>query len=194
LILVGKSGSSINYYVEWFLAGSVFVGASVRPAADAVFPRNEGKESVAASFNPFILIPLLVAAGAVITPYVSKVDQIKTAEDEAQLTTLIRRISESNRPVISDNMVILREAGKEVMFEPAIVAELASTKVYDERPFLRMIHNRDFAFFVTDGGRGDRDFDSRYSPAVAAAIYRYYPRIQRMAGLTVHLPAVSQLN
>jgi hypothetical protein len=87
-------------------------------------------------------------------------------------------------------MVILREAGKEVLFEPAIVAELTATKGYDERPFLRMIHNRDLAFFVTNGGRGEWVFDSRYSPAVAAAIYQDYPRVQKMAGLIVHLPPV----
>jgi hypothetical protein len=190
LILVGKSGAGINYYVEWFLAGSVFVGAGVRNAAYPLLHQAVGKASVAVSFA-FILIPLLVAAGAFITPHVKKVDHVKTAEDQAQLTTLIRQIKESGRPVISDNMVILREAGKEVEFEPSIVAELTSTKVYDERPLLRMIHNKAFAFFVTDGERGERNFDSRYSPAVAAAIYQDYPRVQKMAGLIVHLPEVS---
>jgi hypothetical protein len=78
-----------------------------------------------------------------------------------------------------------------VVLEPAIVAELGSTGVYDQRPLIRMIRGGQFAFFVTAGGRGEALFDTRYNPPVAAAIYQAYPRIVKMAGLTVHLPAAA---
>jgi len=188
LILVGKSGSTINYYVDWFFAVSIFVGVSVRPAADALFaPTNANKS---AFFNLSILFPFLVGAGALLVPPAIHNDKFKNPEYRAELQSLMQRLKDSKRPVISDNMTILREAGKEVVFEPAIVAELTATKVYDERPFLQMIHNKDFEFFVTEGGRGDELFGARYSPAVVAAIYRDYPRVRKMAGLNIRLPAL----
>jgi len=190
LVLVGKSGSSINYYVEWFFAVSVFIGVSVGPAIDTFFLQTEKKKAVAVTAWPLILVPFLIAAGSFQIPVIDKGDQIQTAAEEAQLATLVQRIRESEKPVISDNMVILQEAGKDVLLEPAIVAELTSMKVYDERPFLRMIRNKEFAFFVVEGGPGKLP-PSRYSPAVAAAIYQNYPRVQSLRGLAVHLPAVS---
>jgi hypothetical protein len=191
LILVGKVGSGINYYVEWFLALSVFVGVSLRPAADIVFSRSAESGPAVARFNPLLVIPALIAIGALMAPPADKYDGITSAEDQAQLATLTRWIAAADRPVISDNMVILREAGKEVVLEPAIVAELGSNGIYDQGPFIRMIHNRDFAFFVTYGGRGVDIFDQRYNPAVAAAIYQDYPRIEHVGGFVVHLPAAA---
>ena len=76
-----------------------------------------------------------------------------------------------------------------MLWEPAIFAELASTGDWDERPFVRRIRNREFAFFVTWGQRGFDRFDERYNPAVADAIDAAYPITQRAAGLIVHRPA-----
>jgi hypothetical protein len=191
LILAGKVGSSVNYYIEWFLAVGVFVGVAARPAADAIFPTTGFDAPGGARFSPLVLLPALVAVGALLTPSLEKNDEIKNAADERELTTLTRWIGEANLPVISDNMVILRKAGKEVVLEPAIVAELGSTGVYDERALTRLIRDRRFAFFVTSGERGDALFDTRYNPPVAAAIYEAYPRVVKMAGLTVHLPVAA---
>ncbi len=85
-------------------------------------------------------------------------------------------------------MVILQRAGQSVLWEPAIFAELGTNGVWDERPFLKMIEQRRFGFFVTAGDRGDKRFDERYNPAVAEAMRRAYPRRERVAGLTLHLP------
>jgi hypothetical protein len=189
LILAGKVGSSVNYYIEWFLAVSVFVGVAVRPAADAIFPATGVDAPAGAPFRLIILAPAIMAVGAFLAHALPKDDEIKTAADERELATLTRWVGAANRPVISDNMVILREARKEVVLEPAIVAELGSTGVYDERAFTRLIRDRRFAFFVTEGERGDPLFDARYRPAVAAAMYDAYPRVTKMAGLTVHMPA-----
>jgi len=187
LVLVGKSGSTINYYIEWFFAGSIIVGAAVHAAAEIVFRPNGAKFASWSIILIGIGVPALISYGALTVPTVESGDQIKTVSDQAQLNLLISKIREARRPVISDNMVIVRQAGKEVVLEPAIIAELTSTKVYDERHLLQMINDKDFAFFVTEGVAGQVLFDSRYSPAVAKAMSRNYPRLERLAGLTVHL-------
>jgi hypothetical protein len=85
-------------------------------------------------------------------------------------------------------MVLLKRAGKPVVWEPAIFAELASEGLWDRHPFIEMIHCRRFAFFVTVGARGDALFDHRYDGAVADAMDRAYPVRREMAGLVLHLP------
>jgi hypothetical protein len=82
-------------------------------------------------------------------------------------------------------MVVLMRAGKEVVWEPAIFAELATMKVWDEQPFLDMIKQHDFSFIIKTGTAMDA---SRFTPAVTSAIEAYYPRIEKIAGTTVHLP------
>ena len=100
-------------------------------------------------------------------------------------------IQAAPRPVISDDMVILLRNRKEVLWEPAIFAELASTGHWDERPFIELIRARRFSFFITEGGRGDRIFDSRYTPAVASAMEEAYPTKCWVAGYLIHLPAAA---
>jgi hypothetical protein len=85
-------------------------------------------------------------------------------------------------------MVLLLRSGKDVLWEPAIFAELASTGAWDQRPLVAQIKARRFAFFVTDGGRGEPMFDSRYTPAVADAMDAAYPRQRRLAGYYLHYP------
>ena len=47
-----------------------------------------------------------------------------------------------------------------------------------------------FAFLST-GNRGERLFDSRYTPAVADAIQSAHPVERHLAGYTLHLPAAA---
>ena len=54
-----------------------------------------------------------------------------------ELAQLSAEIASADKPVISDDMVLLIRSGREVLWEPAIFAELASTGDWDERPFVR---------------------------------------------------------
>jgi hypothetical protein len=76
-----------------------------------------------------------------------------------------------------------------VQWEPFIFAELAKKGAWDERPFIALIDARSFAFFVTDGHRGDGDvYDERYTSRVLDAIDRSYPVKTKLAGYTLHYP------
>jgi hypothetical protein len=85
-------------------------------------------------------------------------------------------------------MVVVLQSGKEVVWEPAIFAELATLNRWDEGPFIRMIQSNDFAFFVTKGQKGELLFDSRYNASVSEAIEAAYPRTEQLAGYIIHLP------
>lgn len=189
LILMGKVGANINYLIEWMLAASVFVGMSARQAAAAAFgPRHEGPVS-SPNFLAITLIPIAMAWQAMILPRPVHHTAVWSQQDHLERVRIAEFIRAADRPVISDDMVLLLRSGKQVVWEPAIFAELASTGFYDERPFVQMVRNGAFEFFVTTGERGSEPFDLRYNPAVAEAMDEAYPRKQEMAGFTLHLPA-----
>ena len=85
-------------------------------------------------------------------------------------------------------MVLLLQAGKEVPWEPAIFAELASMGRWDESLIVDRIRSGSIAFVVTDGKRGQFLFDSRYTSPVADAIDQTFPRKIQKGWLTLHLP------
>ncbi|MEA3035686.1 MAG: hypothetical protein QOH04_1451 [Sphingomonadales bacterium] len=178
LVLVAKSGSSLNYFIEWMLAASVFAGLAVRDAASAARP------SLIAA-----LLPAALGAQILLLPASPSWTVSMAAARQPSLKRLEAAVHASPRPVISDDMVLVLRGGKRVMWEPAIFAELASERVWDERPFIARIRAREFGFFVTVGDRGSRLFDSRYTQAVAAAMDEAYPRRRLIAGYVVHLPA-----
>ena len=188
LPMIGKVGSADNYMMEWFCAVMIFMGVGVAPLIARIAERPL-TDSGAPSRWPMVamLVPALLAAQAIILPgwQRERPDAGRTRERAA----LIRRIALADKPVISDDMVIVIRAGKRVVWEPAIFAELAHTGQYDERPFVDRIKRGEISFFVTEGVRGDPLFDDRYNPAIADAIDAAYPVKVKLAGMVLHLPA-----
>ena len=180
MLLVAKSGSSINYFLEWFFAIGLF--AALGPAE---FGEGQSGTHMQNALGIGIPVALALHAGFVPLP---RTGYDPNSERGRQLAVLSREIAAADKPVISDDMVLLLRSGKPVLWEPAIFAELASTGDWDERPFVDRIRHRDFAFFITWGQRGFDRFDERYNPAVAEAMDAAYPIKQHAAGLTIHRP------
>lgn len=185
LLLVLKSGSSANYFIEWFVALAIFAGLAARVAVERSFAVGGTSVSETPATGK-LAIAALCAQALFIDPnqYPDRFFSAR-ADGLARLTGMARA---AEGPVISDDMVVLMRAGRPVLWEPAIFTELAATGAYDERPFVRMIEQQRFAFFIIYQGRGGNLFSQRYSPAVAAAIDKAYPRRENIAGLTVHYP------
>lgn len=184
---VAKSGSNVNYFIEWMAVLAILLGILVRDAAAAA----TGAVSTPGSKRLFAqpaLIPLLIGLQALNLASPPTRAEARAPARVAEMERLSRMVREADRPVVSDDMVLLRRSGVPVQWEPAIFAELASTGAWDERGFVRRIRAGHFAFFVTAGTQGQRLFDSRYNPAVAEAIDAGYPVRRKLAGFTIHLP------
>jgi hypothetical protein len=96
----------------------------------------------------------------------------------AQDAELVRQIRNARRPVGSENMVLLMQAGAGVMYEPAIVTELAYVGRWNEALLVAMVRAHGFAFMMTsDGGSTPTD---RRTPAVNAAMLEAYPRVREV--------------
>ncbi len=176
-----KSGASDNYLIDWFAEIAMLAGIAVVPVVRA---------AIGAPAKPSLLLLILLGIGVPIQGVdLARSPDVAAARAQARaLDTIVERIRASRLPVISDDATLLLRAGKPMQFEPAIVAELGSAKLYDEPALITLIRARHFGFFVTDGDAGDTLFDQRFNPAVAAAIHQVYPRQERIAGRILHLP------
>jgi 4-amino-4-deoxy-L-arabinose transferase-like glycosyltransferase len=184
LLAMLKSGSTDNYMVEWFCAVAIFVGLAVLPALRIAF----GHEArISAILTVLVVLGLPFHAYQVETfGHSRKADSVH----RNALAHVVDEIRASAKPVISDDMTLLIRAGRPVLWEPAITAELSHAGLYDDKAFAAMVRRGDFGFFVTEGDRGERLYDSRYNPVVADAIGAAYPRKEYIPGLLMrHLPA-----
>ncbi len=186
---IAKSGSHVNYFIEWMAVLAILLGIVTREAVSAAFGGVQAPSKRLFS-NP-IFLPLLIGLQAVDSGPPTDYTKQRSATRVAELETLRAMVRSAPRPVISDDMVLLVRAGVPVQWEPAIFAELASMGTWDEAPFVERVKAGHFAFFVTVGVRGEELFDSRYNPAVADAMYAAYPVRREIAGYTIHLPVTA---
>jgi hypothetical protein len=186
LAALGKSGAGPNYAIEWLCAGSLLVGLAFAATIHVALR--------AENFNSAILAPIVISLIAVaLTVHISpfhgpdeaKLHDVEQQQQLAQLTGWIRA---APKPVLSEDMVLLMSAGKQVPLEPSIFAELSATGQWDEKLELNLIKTGAFDFIVTEGDRNSNQFRARYTTAVAKAIDLAYPKQKDFAGYVIHLP------
>ena len=181
LVLIAKSGSSINYFLDWFFAVGLF--AAMAPSeVDTAFRKMPDLRTM---LGVGVCACLAIGAFSVPPPWPGDGADSPHAR---QLARLAREIASTQKPVISDDMVLVIRGGRDVVWESAIFAELASTGRWDERPFIQRIRKHQFAFFITLDDEGHKSFRQRYNPAVAEAMDAAYPVREETAGLVVHRP------
>jgi len=171
LFTLFKSGSSSSYLLDWLCVGGVLIGVLLCDLVGAELR--------------FSLVAALVILGVLSLPLREISDQF-LPENLYRQAALVRRIAEADKPVASEDMTLLMLAGKPVIFEPAIVSELASVGRWDEGPLVNLIRTGGFAFMIT------KDDTPGASPhrtsAVDAAMREAYPRVERVGPLWLHLP------
>jgi hypothetical protein len=167
-----KSGGNFNYFYEWLVAGCALIGVWL-----PLLARRLGQ-----AWLRVALVLLLLTANIMplhINPHLADPATL------ARHARIVARIAAADKPVASENMTVLMQAGKQVIFEPAIVTELASVGRWDERPLIDMISKRQFAFMITMSG----DPAARRTPAFEAAMRAAYPRVEQVAPqMWFHLP------
>lgn len=195
-----KSGAYINYLLEWMLSWSLLVGLALRgPTRHVVEILRKGTGSARTSLMAAMMFAalgvqiaglpmalMLQMASVSAAPLENRLSDNKQRND---LQKLVRLIRETPGPVISDDMVAVKIAGKEVIWESAIFAELTATGHWDETVFLESVRQKRFALIVTEGGPDDKTFKARYNPALILAIDKNYPRKENLADYRLHWPS-----
>ncbi|WP_324808447.1 hypothetical protein SH584_03000 [Sphingomonas sp. LY29] len=184
-LAISKSGSNVNYFVDGSVALSILVGIVSRPCVEVAL----GERQIVgprAWENPLLVPALILLQVFFMGSLANAHDQ--TPAEVAELRQVQVIVDRAEGPVISDDMVLVMRAGKDVVWEPAIFAELAKVGVWDESDFLRRIDARQFSLFVTQGSRGRALFDARYNETVIDAIDRAYPVKREIGKYTIHYP------
>jgi hypothetical protein len=184
----GKEGSDINYFLEWNVSLAPLAGILL---FRATHPAGHGLHLRSAWLAVLALPVLLLDSGF---------DQARNGwlrllegplPADRQQIEIYRRaletIQETPGPVFSEDMNLLYKAGKDIPAEPAMIQYLAQAGLWDERPFVRMIQERQFALVTTVSGEIALSRE-RYSPLVAAAIEKAYEPVSRIGDYTIFRP------
>ena len=198
LLLFAKEGAAGNYAIEWFLTVCMLIGVILFDSAGVLSGQEPQLSPVKrqALHIRAIGIPLLIALHVLAFDYFFSTYQLinNNPSQLLELKGLSERIQKSQKPVISDEMVMILRGGQRVVWESAIFAQLEKVGLWDQLPFEAQIRRKEFAMFITEGVRGDELFDGRYSPAIADAMEAAYPVKQKIAGFTLHLPSNTNMN
>ena len=190
LAMIMKSGSSLNYVIEWFCAVAILAGVAVRPAVELTLAYVRGRD-IRPGASVLVPASLFLAIAIQVQELPRRPDTMDIDDARAQaarLAPLVALIRATPKPVISDDMTLLIRAGRDVQWEPAIAAELGAAGRYDQAAFARMIRNKRFGLFITEGDRGGAMFKQRYNPPVAEAMASAYPNTSVLGRFTIHAP------
>jgi hypothetical protein len=177
----GKVGSNVNYFLEWTAALCVLSGMSLGVLLWQALrvPR------VTATVAVILLFPLLLAASALDKPlnalFGSRTDQeIRRGRSEAY-NELVPYLAATPGTVLSDDMVLLANAGKELVFEPATMRYVAEAGTWEPSGFIARIAAKEFALIVIS--RPDK-----WHPRVLAAILQNYEPDRDVGNFQIYRP------
>jgi hypothetical protein len=176
LAALGKSGSNLNYLIPFSCSWALLAGIALAHSWHLM-------ESHRRSLPLAALLAALIVQGLAIPGYgrARVVDPVIRRQYE-EIVALIRS---TPLPVLSENMVALMQAGKDVPWEPAMITELTVGGVFDESKLIDMIQGVKFAFVVVTTSLDD---SSRYTPAVSAALMAAYPNQRRLGNALILTP------
>lgn len=181
LTTLGKSGSYVNYFIEAMCICAVPAGMLVGLGWQGVVAA-AGRGAISLRLGLICVVLALATVIAKRPPMCLVSPVLRDGGHTAIRENLVREIAAQDRPVLSDDMVLLMRGGRGVPIEPAIFRELALTGTWDQRRFLDLIDAHAFAFVVR------YYLFPLYTPEVVAAIHRAYPRVETRGPYTIRYP------
>jgi len=138
--------------------------------------------------RPLVVVTLLVLLFLPGERSVSWVTE-NFGEQERQEEEMIGLIRSTPGPILSDNLLIIYKAGRNVEVEPATLSFLTRAGGWDERPYLHLFNRQYFRLIVTTPLESAAD---RYSPAVVLAIKKNYQLDGQIGAYLIYRPKTSQ--
>ena len=165
---LGKSGANYNYLNSLYGAGSMMVGIGLAHLLSG--PRQEVVIGTS--------ITVVLAVWIALLP-VRRVQAFLDTQAPNAQAALVRMIAATSKAVVSDDLVLLLRAGREPLYEPAIITEVAIMGWWDEQPLIDLINQGGVAFAISERESLD---DARRSPGVLAAMQAAFPRTRQITG------------
>ena len=180
LVAAGKTGASRNYFIEWMCCWCLWLGGL---AAHLMQPEHRAK--VLAVAMPALL--LLQLWPVELGMQSLRRDQF-SAVRRADWGALLARVRQIPGPLLSDDMVLTIEAGREVGLEPGVLLELSRMGLWDEQRLIDKLDAHYFGAVITAYDPGDPTFDARYLPKTQAALLAAYPHSERFGDYRLRMP------
>ncbi len=161
----GKLGSDSNYFIEP-LAAAALLAANEFPLAWLVARGRPGRVACAA------LCAAAVILGAI--RFVELRQMRRSLPGEVTVfERMCRDLAARPGPAVSDDAVLLGCAGKDVIFQPFVMTQLAEAKRWDQRPFLESLSDGRIPTVIVQT-RPEWLFRSRYTAEMRESLRKRY--------------------
>jgi hypothetical protein len=183
LIATAKYGSSSNYYIQWQAGLAAFAGWLVALCLGRAV---KGADSAR---DPILISGAMIVLALAIANVQHPRDHLAgiggTAARNVRLAALLRQVE---GPIISDDMVLLLRTGRDVVYEPAIFAELSATGQWDEQIFTRQLKTGAIGAVVAQ----QRFIGERYTPGMLRVLYAEMPESIAVGRWMILLPRAAK--
>jgi len=179
LIALGKTGASQNYLIEWMCCWCLWLGW----LAGLVLSRPNAHRTLSILMPGLLWLQLIPVDAGLTTMRTQQFSQTRRVDWGA----LLARVRGIPGPLLSDDMVLTIEAGREVGLEPGVLLELARLGVWDEQRLIDKLRAHYFGAVITAYDPGDPTFDARYLPNTQAALLAAYPHVERFGDYRLRL-------
>ncbi len=178
LVTAGKTGAAPNYFLEWMACWCLWIGWLTGQTLDATPPARFAWLIPAAMLLQ--IFPVYLGVHAMRAQQFSQ-----TRRDE--WGALLERVRNIPGPLLSDDMVLVIQTGREVQMEPGILLEMAHTGQWNEQLLIDKLHAHYFGAVITAYDPGNPTFDARYLPKTQAAMLQAYPHVERFGDYRLRL-------
>lgn len=141
-LTVGKSGSNINYFIEFLFCVAALVGYV---AAWAMFKAKQGAQTFVVLL---VLLSIPLHTSITYARYLGAVEDDTSVEKHRAQEKVIRIIQGSKGIAISQEMVVLAKAGKEIFFQPFVMSEFSRQGAWDQTPILESLRSGEVELIV----------------------------------------------
>jgi hypothetical protein len=91
-------------------------------------------------------------------------------------------------PVVSEEMVLLHQAGRPLYFQPFIMTRLAQEGRWDPTPLTRAMVRREISFVVLYSATGSARYKRRFPAGFRTALETRYRLREQVGHLGVYVP------
>ncbi|MCZ7645757.1 MAG: hypothetical protein M5U26_10805 [Planctomycetota bacterium] len=185
---VGKVGSNVNYFLDLLAASALAAGLLLAELLGAWAAARGTRASALAG----ALAALLLAGHAYRNEHLELLARLedeleRRAPEEARL---VERLKAAGGPVLSEDLVLLAQAGQPVHFQPFEMTQLAAQGLWDPAPLLDEVHAGRFAvvllkFDLAEEAGWRRE---RFAPELLATLRARYREAERIGRYVLYRP------
>jgi hypothetical protein len=142
----GKAGAADNHFIEWNVACCILAAIAVSDLFSFRTDHTVGAASLIVLLTVGIFgVNQLPRTRRYVKVLMGRDWRWMSAQDTGRVFDEVKAVSGS---VLSEDMVMLMNAGKEIPWEPAIMTQLAATRRFDETPAIERVRARAFSLIV----------------------------------------------